>query len=80
MLVFSKNISQHFDHLEKFHTIIKENGLVVSARKMKLFQTKVRILGFEIIQGTITPISRSIEFADKFPNDIKDKLSLQRFL
>ena len=58
VLVFSKNINQHFDHIEKFHTIIRENWLVISIRKMKL--TKVRFLGFEIFQGTITPISRLI--------------------
>ena len=58
VLVFSKKINQHFDHIEKFHTIIKENWLVISTIKMKL--TKVRFLGFEIFQGTITPISRLI--------------------
>ena len=80
VLVFLKNISQYFDHLEKFHTILKENGLVVSAKKIKLFQTKVGFLGFEIFQGTIAPMSRSIEFVDKFPNKIKDKTQLLRFL
>ena len=38
-----------------------------------LFQTKIRFLGHEIFQGKIKPIQRSIEFADKFPNEIKDK-------
>ena len=76
VLVFSKNIGQHFDHLEKFHITIKENELVVSARKVKLFQIKIRFLGFEIFQGTINPISKSIEFVDKFPNEIKDKILL----
>ena len=33
-----------------------------------------------IHQGTIIPISRSIEFADKFPDQIIDKTQLQRFL
>ena len=47
---------------------------------MKIFQTKIRFLGFEIYQGTITPIQRLIEFADKFPDEIKDKVQLQRFL
>ena len=37
-------------------------------------------LGFEIYQGAITPIQRSIEFADKFLDEIKDKVQLQRFL
>ena len=45
-----------------------------------LFQTKIRFLGHEIFQGKIKPIQRSIEFADKFPDEIKDKKQLQRFL
>ncbi|RDX95013.1 Orf V, partial [Mucuna pruriens] len=75
VLIFSKNINQHIEHLEKFINIIKENGLVI-----KIFQTKIRFLGFEIYQGTIKPIQRSIEFAEKFSNEIKDKKQLQRFL
>ena len=42
--------------------------------------TKIRFLGHHIYQGTIIPIQRSIEFADKFPDEIKDKKQLQRFL
>jgi len=47
---------------------------------MKLFQTKIRFVGHDIYQGTIRPIVRAIEFADKFPDEIKDKTQLQRFL
>ena len=72
----SKGINQHIQHLNKFIEVIKENGLVVSAKKIKIFETKIIFLGFEIYQGTITPIQRSIEFADKFPDEIKDKVQL----
>ena len=48
--------------------------------KNKLFQTKIRFLGHEIFQGKTKLIQRSIEFADKFPDEIKDKKQLQRFL
>ncbi|XP_028116482.1 uncharacterized protein LOC114314226 [Camellia sinensis] len=47
---------------------------------MKLFQTTVRFLGHNIHNGTIIPINRSMEFASKFPDEIKDKTQLQRFL
>ncbi|RDY09096.1 hypothetical protein CR513_06592, partial [Mucuna pruriens] len=80
VLIFSKNLNEHIEHLEKFINLIKENGLVVSEKKIKIFQTKIRFLGFEINQGTIIPISRSIEFGEKFSNEIKDKTQLQRFL
>ncbi|KAL4187415.1 hypothetical protein AMTRI_Chr09g18880 [Amborella trichopoda] len=47
---------------------------------MSLFQTKIRFLGHNITQGTIIPIDRSIQFADKFSDTILDKKELQRFL
>jgi len=80
VLIISQNIDQHFKHLQTFIHIIKQNSLAVSKIKINLFQTKIRFLGHNIHQGTIIPIDRSIEFADKFPNHILDKTQLQRFL
>ena len=45
---------------------------------MKLFQAKIKILGHDIYQGTITLISSAIEFANKFLVEIKDKKQSQR--
>ena len=39
---------------------------------MKLFQTTVRFLGHNISKWRIIPIDRSIEFASKFPDELKD--------
>ena len=39
VLIFSNSIEEHFQHLRIFQIIIKENGLVIFASKMKLFQT-----------------------------------------
>ncbi|CAL2226721.1 unnamed protein product [Prunus armeniaca] len=64
--------------LHKFLQIVKSNGLVVSAKKIKLFQTNVRFLGFNICQSQISPIDRVIQFADKFTDQILDKSQLQR--
>ena len=63
-----------------FLDIIKHNGLVVSSPKIKLFQTKIQFLGYNIYQGKISPIDRVIKFADKFADEILDKSQLQRFL
>jgi len=68
VLIFSDSVEQHLKHLKIFKELIKRNGLVISAKKMILAVTKVRFLGHEIWKGTITPITRSIEFAKKFPN------------
>ena len=80
IFIFSNLIEEHFQHLIIFQKIIKENGLVIFASKMKLFQTQIRFLGFEIYQRKIKPIQRAIEFANKFLDEIKDKNQLQRFL
>ena len=51
VLVYSSSIDEHWKHLHSFLDIIKRNGLVVFAKKVKLFQTKVRFLGFDISEG-----------------------------
>ena len=53
---------------------------MVSAPKIKIFQTHVQFLGFDIHHGLIKPIDRAIQFENKFPNQILDKTQLQRFL
>ena len=63
VLIFSQNINEHRQHLDEFIKIIKEKGLVVSTKKIKIFQTKIRFLGYEIYQETITPIQRSLELS-----------------
>ena len=80
VLIFSNSIEHHFKHLENFQKIVRENDLVMYAPKIKLFQTMIRFLGFEIYQGMIKPIQRSIKFSSKFSDEIKDKTQLQRFL
>lgn len=80
VLIFSQNIDQHWKHLNIFHKIIIQNGLVVSARKMKLFQTHMQFLGYKIQHDQVLPVARVIEFSDKFPDEIKERKQLQRFL
>ena len=79
VLVYSDSIERHWKHLNKFVQTVKSNGLSLSATKINMFQTKIRFLGHHIHQGTITPIQRSIEFANKFDDEIEDKKQLQRF-
>lgn len=48
ILIFSKSIDEHWRHLKSFEWIIKKNGLVLSQRKINLFQTKIQFLGYKI--------------------------------
>ena len=76
VLVYSNSIDEHWKHLYSFLDTIKRNGLVFFAKKIKLFQTKVRFLGYDIAKGQIHPIDRAIQFVDKFPDVITDKTQL----
>ena len=51
VLVFSLNLEKNFKHISICIDIIKRNGLVVSIPYLKLFETKIRFLGFEIYLG-----------------------------
>ena len=66
--------------MRSFLNSVKIDGLAVSAPKIKLFQTHIRFLGFDIHHGLIKPIDRAIQFADKFLDQILDKTKLQIFL
>ena len=80
VLIYSNSVEQHWKHLNRFIETVKINGLNLSATKISLFHTKVRFLGHLIHQGTLTLIQRSLEFVDKFSDEIKNKKQLQRFL
>ena len=73
VLIFSKSINDHWKHLNIFVRVIKQNRLVVLASKISLFQDKIRFLGHNIYKETLSPIDRAIQFANKFPDEIKDK-------
>jgi hypothetical protein len=60
VLIFSKSIKEHWKHLNSLLDTIKHSGLVVSAKKIKLFQTKIKFLGFDIFEGQICLIDRAI--------------------
>ena len=53
VLIFSNSIEEHFKSLKNFQKIVRDNGLVISATKIKLFQTNIRFLGFDIYQCQI---------------------------
>ena len=56
VLIFSNSIDQHFKHIKIFQKIVKDNRLVIFTPKIKLFQSRIKFLRFEIYQGTMKPI------------------------
>jgi len=51
ILIFSKNIQDHFKHVQTFVQLVKRNGLVLSKKKIEVFQTSVKFLGHAIFNG-----------------------------
>ena len=51
VLIYSESIDRRFKYLNTFLMTIKNNGLIISAAKTKLFQTKIRFLGHDIDKG-----------------------------
>jgi len=80
VLIFSKNIEDHFKHVNIFKHVVKHKGLVLSEKKIEVFQTTVKFLGHTISNGQISLQKHALEFANKFPNVITNKNQLQRFL
>ena len=66
ILIFSKNLQDHFKHVRIFMKLVKRNGLVLSKKKMELFQTKIKFLGHTIEDGQISLQNHAMEFAEKF--------------
>lgn len=54
VLIFSKSIEEHFKNVHNFSQIMKNNGLVLSKKKMELFQTTIKFLSHSIEDGKIT--------------------------
>jgi len=70
ILIFSSSVEQHFKHLHKFLHACQQAGLVLSKKKMDLFQTEIKFLGHNISKGQISLQPHAIEFANKFPDKI----------
>jgi len=80
VLIFSKNIQEHFKHVNIFKNLVKHNGLVLSKMEIEIFQTTIKFLGRMMCNAHISLQKHALEFADKFPDVITDKNQLRRFL
>lgn len=53
VLVFSPTVVAHLKHLRALRSVIERYGMALSAKKMKLFQKEVDLLGQKIQEGQI---------------------------
>ena len=80
LLVFSKSLDEHLEHLFKVFTAMRRDGWFLSFAKSFFAALKIKILGHWVEKGGIFPdpdyLSRVVDLP--CPNDAKDKIkSLQ---
>lgn len=80
ILIVSKSLDEHFRQLKVFKELAITHGLVLSVKKMILFQTDIEFLGHRISNDMIQLQPHVLSFVHSFLDKITDKTQLQRFL
>ena len=79
MLVASKSVSEHKEHLSILFDRLEEHGLVVKVEKCKFGLPKIEFLGHEVDKHGIRPLTSKVEAIKQYSQPSTAK-SLQRFL
>lgn len=77
ILVFSKDVPTHYEHLALVLKECKRQGIVLSECKAKLCLHKINFLGLEIEEGKIKLQSHVLDNIQNFPSKIENKVALQ---
>ena len=80
ILVFSYIIQEHIKNLEFIFENLMSHGLIVSKKKLKLFQTQIEFLGLELKDGQIKLQDHIVQKINNFPDKLEDLKTLQSFL
>ncbi|KAL2543263.1 orf y [Abeliophyllum distichum] len=70
----------HENHVIQVLETAKNEGIVLSKKKAKLFKEKIGYLGLEIAYGYKQLKPHILTHIQEFPNEIQDKKQLMRFL
>ncbi|KAK1549001.1 hypothetical protein Q3G72_010779 [Acer saccharum] len=80
ILIFSRTREDHLEHLKLVAQKLRDNGVILSKKKIELNRTEISFLGVELEKGRIILQPHVLEFLEKFPNEMPDQKTLQRFL
>lgn len=78
-LIFSKNETDHLEHLGQLFTKMKEYGMLINISKCVFGATEVTFLGYRINAGGIKPLEEKVQAIKDFPPP-KNIKELRRFL
>jgi hypothetical protein len=74
IIVYSKSVKEHLDHLYIVFGRIKSAGLSLNKSKCNLFKTELKILGSIVWKGKIRPDPENVEAIIKYnkPTTVKE--------
>ena len=74
ILIFSKSIEEHIEHIKQVLEIFKENDLKINIEKCHFMQTEVDVLGHRVTTEGLKPIDSKVEAIKnwKAPSDVHD--------
>lgn len=79
VVVFSKTLDDHINHLQVVLQRMNDAGLTINPKKVQLASSRVALLGFVVEHGFLHPQEEKLKAMIEFPTP-QDKKSLQRYL
>ena len=80
ILIHSPIVKTHLEHLDIFLKEVEQHGIVLSERKMSLFQDNIDFLGIRVVNGAIQMQPHVLIKLTQLPDKLKDTKTIQRFL
>ncbi|MCO5562365.1 hypothetical protein L7F22_015991 [Adiantum nelumboides] len=80
ILIYSKDVKSHVQHLQAFINKLQHTGLVLSLKKMEICRAKVFFLGIEIFAGNIQMQDHVLKKINQYPDQLSSKKEVQSFV
>jgi hypothetical protein len=80
VLVFSKNIEEHYKHLRQVAQVFIKEGMIFSERKTTWIKPQIEFLGLTIQGNEETLQPHIAEKLLQFPDELENRKQIQRFL
>ena len=79
IIVFSKTVDEHIEHITAVFKILAENGLKLKAKKCDFFKTKIDYLGHVVSSEGVAPDEKKVQSILNYPEPRNQK-ELSSFL
>ena len=79
ILVFSKKRHEHENHVKKLLQVFRENGIMISKKKIEIAKRNISFLGGEIGNGTIRLQPHIAQKILEFPDKLETVKQIQQF-